>query len=220
MHVLHSPTIYFPDLLSLSLIASSGVWLLEMHEHYQKNDLRNRCYIRSKNGLQILSIPIEKASRHNCPITKVSISYHEAWPRKHWQAIQTAYGSAPYFEHYAPPLQKIYASPTHNLWEFNEQILAFLMPILLPGIRKQTTDQYDKPVGISLWDRRTYDIRHSFYGQAENLMRDFVQLPGYKEAYTSKLCALDLLFFLGPHGRLWLQQSGETILHNMSLTRE
>jgi hypothetical protein len=216
MRTLHSPTMYFPDLLTMSLIASCGTWLVEAQEHYQKNDIRNRCYIRSKNGLQSLSIPLEKRSKHLCPIREVTISYHEAWPRKHWQAIQTAYGSAPYFEHYAHLIQNLYHDPGQLLWDFNERAMNLLHTILLPGIQKQSTENYLKPTASSILDRRTYDIRHTFYSKAQTHMPDFVQLPGFTEAFAPSLSSLDLLFFCGPYGRSWLENSGKNIINCVS----
>ncbi len=216
MHTLHSPTQYFPDLLTMSLIASCDTWLVESQENYQKNDLRNRCFIRSKNGLQSLSIPLEKESKHHCPIREVVICYHEAWPRKHWQAIQTAYGSAPYFEHYAYLIQNLYQNPGQLLWDFNERIMSLIKAILLPGIQKQSSENYIKPVQTSIWDRRTYDIRHTFYAQSEARMLDYVQLPGFTEAFSPTLSVLDLLFFCGPNGRYWLENLGTNMVNCIS----
>ena len=212
-----TPTCYFPDLLLLSLMSLSGNTRLEAHEHYQKGDFRNRCYIRSKNGLQSLSIPLEKNSRHQCPIKEVRISYHEPWHKRHWQAIQTAYGSAPYFAYFAPDLKQLYDQPGCDLWEFNLRCLNFILPVLIPGMALEETTLFEKPGDFQLNDRRSYSEKDKVYALADERVKDYQNLPGFTSCFTLKLSALDALFFQGPTALSFLRQTGKIIEENLNV---
>jgi hypothetical protein len=214
--VILTPTCYFPDLLLLSLISLSDNTRLEAHEHYQKGDFRNRCYIRSKNGLQTLTVPLEKNSRHQCPIKEVRISYHEPWHKKHWQAIQTAYGNAPYFAYFAPELKQLYDEPGYDLWKFNRQSLDFILPVLIPGIDLEETTIFEKSTDFQLKDRRSYTEKNKVYTLADEWIRDYQNLPGFTSCFTLKLSALDALFFLGPAAQSFLRHSGKIIEDNLN----
>ena len=74
---------------------------IEQHEHYQKGSYRNRCHIAGVNGILRLSVPLKSGKNQKMPVRKVRISYDEPWQAHHWTSIRSAYGNAPYFEHYA-----------------------------------------------------------------------------------------------------------------------
>ncbi len=100
---------------------------LEACEHYQKGSLRNRAYIAGPNGLQLLSIPLLKGKHQQTPIREVRTANHEPWQRQHWRSIKTAYGNAPYFEHYADELAAYYEKPIQFLFDFNKDLIEFIL---------------------------------------------------------------------------------------------
>jgi hypothetical protein len=100
---------------------------LHAAENYQKGSLRNRCYIAGPNGPQRLSIPLEKGKHQQCPIREVRISYAEPWQRQHWRSIRTAYGNAPFFEHYADEIRPFYEKKWDFLFDYNLDITEFAL---------------------------------------------------------------------------------------------
>lgn len=100
---------------------------LESQESYVKGSFRNRCHIAGPNGLQRLSIPLLKGKHQQLPIREVRISYLEEWQRQHWRSIKTAYGSAPYFEHYAAELEAFYSQKTLLLFDWNLSLIRWCM---------------------------------------------------------------------------------------------
>ena len=77
----------------------SEVNILEKHEHYIKQTIRNRCEIATANGILILTVPLSER-RNNMPVAEVRICYKSDWQRQHLKTLATAYKSSPFFEFY------------------------------------------------------------------------------------------------------------------------
>lgn len=120
-------TAYFPPIDWFSAFWQSDLLLLEACEHHQKGGMRNRCHIAGPNGLQLLSIPLEKGKHQQTPIKEVRISYADPWQRQHWRSIKTAYGNAPFFEHYEAEIQALLAPKHAFLFDLNLEIIQFLL---------------------------------------------------------------------------------------------
>ena len=118
---------YLPPLEWFALPEQDTTITLEAMEHYQKGSSRNRCLIAGSNGVQRLSIPLEKGKHQQTPIRSVRIAYHDNWPLVHWRSIQSAYGNAPFFEYYADELNAIYTSKPEFLFDFNVALLTFVL---------------------------------------------------------------------------------------------
>ena len=58
MNALLHPT-YFPSISHFSAMAKSDLVTFEMEDNYQKQTNRNRTFIYSPNGIQLLNIPIK-----------------------------------------------------------------------------------------------------------------------------------------------------------------
>ena len=84
--------------------------LIEQHENYVKQTLRNRCTIDSPNGPLHLSIPIDKSTfvMGKCPMKDIVISTHSEWQRQHWYALETTYFNSPFFEYLQDDFRPIY----------------------------------------------------------------------------------------------------------------
>jgi WbqC-like protein family len=118
---------YLPPLEWFALSEHDTTITLEAMEHYQKGSSRNRCLIAGSNGVQRLSIPLEKGKHQQTPIRSVRIAYHDNWPMVHWRSIQSAYGNAPFFEYYADELNAIYTKKPEFLFDFNVLLLEFVI---------------------------------------------------------------------------------------------
>lgn len=74
---------------------------------YTRRDWRNRNYIKTQNGLMLLTIPVEVKGKYFQKIkdTKVSDS---SWPKNHWMTIVHNYAKAKYFKEYQGILESLY----------------------------------------------------------------------------------------------------------------
>ena len=74
--------------------------LLERYDHFTKQTYRNRCLIATTQGVQALTVPVERKDGEKCLMKDVRISDHGNWRHLHWNALQSAYGESPFFEYY------------------------------------------------------------------------------------------------------------------------
>lgn len=183
-----TPTAYFPPAHWLVAGMAQQNWLLEAHENYQKGGWRNRCHLAGPNGVQTLTVPLEKGKHQRMPIQQVRISFRDDWPRQHEQAIRTAYGRSPYFEFYADALFATLQQPPATLWDLNQAMLRTLIRLLQLPLIPGTTADFIPP------DQPGF-LRPATLPQT---------LPPYPQVFTDRhgftpgLSVLDALFCLGP----------------------
>lgn len=183
------PVSYFGPVPYFALFNQSNV-VLEAHENYQKRSVRNRTQILGANGIQTLSVPLQRG-KTNLPITKVLISYEEPWQEQHLKSIRSAYGSSPFFEHYYPRIAEIVSSDHEKLFQLNLAAINFVIRIFeLP--EPILSESYD-PEGQSF----TYDGRRSMTS-IPIANKVYNQVFEHKFGFTPSLSILDLIFNLGP----------------------
>ena len=191
-------TQFFPCIDYLSLCIQSSSVVIEGCEHYQKGSYRNRCHIASANGLQVLSVPLEKGKNSQQSIRDVRISYDVDWQRQHWQSLTSAYGSSPYWTHYAPLFLPFFQEKYVYLFDYNEAILTTLFDVLKLNVhvtRSLTTDynrSYTEGVDFRnrISPRRSADI-------IDTGSLPYGQVFADKYAYLPNLSVLDFIFCCG-----------------------
>lgn len=205
--VFKSPLPYFPDLITLIMCHGIGQVELETCEHFQKSSIRNRCYIRSANGLMRLSTPIIAEDRRHTNIKNVRIAYHTNWKKHHLSCIKTAYGNAPFFEHYIDDVATIFDYQHETLWELNMDTWKFVQFHFLKNISVTFSQEYIHPILNIISDRRSFTKESDYLNVFANLIQDYQQLPAFIPHFSPGLSCLDLLFFKGPYANHWLDDS-------------
>jgi hypothetical protein len=182
---------YIPPVLWLKAVQPYSSVALEACENYSKGSWRNRCAIAGPNGMQLLSVPLAKGKNQQKPIREVEISYEIPWQRQHWRSIQTAYGNAPFFEHYRDDLLPFFEKQPRFLFDLNLEWLAFFQKKWKWNLNIQPTQQFFPP---DTWPdgpdhRLTWpDIAPERYPQVFSERHGFI----------SNLSALDALMCVGP----------------------
>ena len=74
---------------------------------YTRRDWRNRNIIKTANGLQWLTIPVQVKGRYEQRIDETLIS-DAGWAQRHWKSIAQAYAPAPYFDRYRDRIRSLY----------------------------------------------------------------------------------------------------------------
>ena len=205
----HPPARFFAALLH-----ADGL-LLEAHEHYRKQTYRNRCLIRTAQGVQPLTVPVLDGNRAGkVSVSEIEIDYRQNWIHRHWRTLQTAYGNSPYFEYYADYLHDIYVQKPARLFDLNQQFLQLLLKCFrLPLPVRHTTEYHAEyptkaapPASLPsqiILDRRDWLAPKATPTTAEPdtpaasaLVRPYPQVfgPGFEPG----LSVLDLLFSQGP----------------------
>jgi len=137
-------TSYWPPIACFAALYPDGELVLEQHEHYQKQTIRNRCSICGANGPQWLIIPVLRRHGAKTPIREVMLDLSSDWQRVHWLAIESAYRSSPYYEYYRDEIRKFYTlKKSISLIEYNSAILRWTAEALETGISVSYTESYN-----------------------------------------------------------------------------
>ncbi len=177
--------------------------IIEQHENYQKRSYRNRCHVIGSHGVERLSIPLQSGKHQQQPIREVRISYDRPWHASHWNTIKSAYGRAPYFEHYGDVLKDILYSRHDFLFELNNAILNWVIKsIHLKGIKY--TDGFEKIALDSI------DLRNLINFKQDIIDVNFRAMPYYqvfddRQKFEPNLSVIDVLFALGPETKAYLR---------------
>jgi len=191
---------YWPPVSWLTLARHSDVLWLEACENFQKGSYRNRCHIAGPNGVQRLSVPLQKGKHQQTSIRDVRIAYDEPWQRNHWRSIRTGYGNAPFFEHYADAIAPFFENKHDFLFDLNLEIVHFLFKKLQWKGHLRLTEVYQKPGQVS--DPAILDARNRIIPDNPTPPQ-WVQSEPYPQVFTERhgflpdLSALDMLFCFG-----------------------
>ena len=192
MSVVLLPTAYLPNLTYLLNVIKHDLVVIEKHEFFVKQTLRNRCEILSSSGAIRLSIPLVHQSDKEI-ISQKRISYAEKWQHQHWRTITTAYKNSPYFEFFEHEFKPFYQHEFEFLIDYNSQLLQTILNIL--RIKKQInfTSQFE----VNVYDK--IDLRDfKEPSEIEKLeMKPYYQVFESKLNFVPNLSCLDAIFNIG-----------------------
>lgn len=120
---------YIPWRGYFDLIRQSDVFVFHDDIQYTKQDWRNRNRIKTAAGLIWLSIPVRKATARGA-IDEVEIDNEQDWGRKHWRAMETYYGHAPFFSQYADFFRDTLSQHWNRLSELNVYVISSICKTL------------------------------------------------------------------------------------------
>lgn len=194
----------------------SDLVLMECHETFQKQTYRNRCVIATTNGLQTLTVPVERGTSPF--IRDIRISNHGNWRHQHWHALMSAYNESPFFDYYQDDFRPFFEKKYDFLYDFNMEICQKVCELIdiQPNIRH--TEEYVKLRSVddgkiinSLSNLSTElnDFRSSInpkhpVADAHFIPRRYYQVYERKHGFQPNLSIIDLLFNMGPESIFWL----------------
>lgn len=190
---------------------------VEACDNFIKQTYRNRCVIAAANGLQALTVPVERtadgnmdangAQQSKCLMKDVRISDHGNWRHLHWNALLSAYGESPFFEFYADDIRPFFERKWTFLYDFNAEICAKMCELigLEPAI--EPTTEYipaESPALAGIHDYR--DAIHPKHPAEDGTFtpRRYYQVYERKYGFSPNLSILDLLFNMGNESLLYL----------------
>lgn len=191
------PTAYFPSIAYLKAYFLRVNNIIEAHESFPKQTLRNRCEILTSNGVLRLTIPLKKINGSKTITKDIVVDYSTKWQSEHWRAIQSSYAAAPYFDDYGYRVKDIIYNNPKDLLELNLSILKFIMEILDLNFDINITKSYELDCNM--------DYRNTEFMNRDS-MKPYQQVFSYDKDFTSNLSFLDLLFNEGPFMRNWILQ--------------
>lgn len=189
------PIAYFGSISYYQKMVQMKSIQFELHEHYVKQTLRNRITILSVSGIQQLSIPVAKPNGNKTLTRDIVISNAENWRKLHWKAIESAYSSAPYFEHYSSEVKELIDNAETNLYRYNLNIHQRIIDWLQLPISVDVTNSYDLELSAE------FDFRMKFNNLQETVDYQYQQVFSPNEKFEGDLSILDAIFNLGPMAR-------------------
>ena len=193
-------TAYMPPVEYFSILAESGEILIEKEENYIKQTYRNRCYILSASGPEMLTVPVLEGSFHKTALKDICIDYSKRWPQVHLGAINAAYRSSPYFDFYFDDIERVILSTPKFLLDLNFELLSFLVGALKIKTELKYTTHFE-PVGNNKNDYR-YLITPK--NNRLRILPQYRQTFELKSEFTQGFSVIDLLFNMGPDSSLYL----------------
>ena len=196
---------FLPSLEYFCVLSRFDHIRFEKHENYVKQSYRNRCYVNTTQGVEMLSVPL--TNKHGkVPYGEVMIDYSTRWQNVLWRTIESAYRNSPYFEHYSDDLHKIIYSNESSIFDLNLELLSFCLASLKWSKELSVTSHYEKIVNKPFSDLRSTITTRNTY-----IAREFYRpTPCYQvfgNSFEENLSVLDLLFCAGPKaGRILLNK--------------
>jgi hypothetical protein len=187
-------TAYLPPVEYISMISQADEVLVELEENYLKQSYRNRCYILSAHGPQLLSVPVCMGSQHKTPLKEIRIDYSKRWQQVHLRAMTAAYSSSPYFQFYFENIEKIISKKTDFLIDLNMELTETVLKMLKLNISLTQTTHFE-PIGEAANDFR-YKI--SPKKKSQFIVKEYMQVFNTFNRTDHRLSIIDLVFNMGP----------------------
>lgn len=199
-----TPFVPFPNIYWWSVISGYSDVLFDAKEHFVKMSYRNRYYITGANGLIQLSVPLARGRDQRTAMENVRIDNTERWQVNHWRTIISVYGRAPYFEHYAPMLERLYTEKYDMLVAFNRASIEWLKQQSGISFNATEAESYKK------YDDHHKDLRIVKPGIEKVALPEnaawYYQIFSERNGFYPNLSLLDLLFSEGPAIKQVLKQ--------------
>jgi hypothetical protein len=185
--------------------------IIEDSEHYSKGSFRNRCMIAMSNSIHSLSIPLASGKNQQADIRNVRPDNSQPWQKNHFRSIRTAYGSAPYFEHYEERLYKLFEKKYQFLFDLCLDIQSEVCSMIKLKCESTFSNEY-KP---SYNDTEFLDFRNKispktcfdFVWDNEFSPAAYPQIFEERNGFLPNLSILDLLLCTGPEAIYYLNRS-------------
>ncbi|MGY8942439.1 MAG: WbqC family protein [Flavobacteriales bacterium] len=194
---------YFGPISQYSEIINTAEVLFEVHDNFQKQSFRNRCYIFNTNGKQLLNIPVKhpnSSSRKQTKDTLIENATH--WQDQHFKSLKTAYRNSPFFEFYVDDLAHIFEKKYTYLQDINIDTFLFVSEALQISSNFKKTSSYTEVL-------ESNDFRNlaAIKTQPKNLVKPYIQMFDDKHGFLPNLSILDLLFMEGPNAISFLEKN-------------
>lgn len=200
MDILLHPT-YFPSISQYVAMAQAEKITFEVEDNFQKQTNRNRMYIYSANGLQMLNIPVKHAATAHQKYKDVQIEYAFNWQKQHLKSLEASYRTSPYFEYFEDDIRPIFEKKQLFMMDLNFQIMEILSDCLALPLSFSKTEEYFKNPANSA------DLRPLVNGKKDSsTFEKYVQVFDEKYGFINNLSILDLLFNEGRHAVDYLKR--------------
>lgn len=226
MNIAISQSNYIPWKGYFDCINSVDEFVLYDDMQYTRRDWRNRNKIKTREGSQWITIPVDVKGKYFQKINETTIN-DPAWAENHWRTIVHNYGKAPYFNQYKEVFEKIYLGnqetllskvnynfitavcgvldiKTKFMWSSEFELLEGKTERLLDICRKRNATKYiSAPAAKAYMDVALFEN--------EGIAVEFMDYSGYPEynqlfgEFDHAVSILDLIFNEGPNASKFMK---------------
>ena len=188
MNILIHPT-YFPSISHYIAMIKADMVTLEMEDNFQKQTNRNRMYIYSPNGVQLLNIPVKHSIDRHQKYRDVRIENDFGWQKNHFKSLEAAYRTSPFFEYFEDDFRPLFEKKHEFLMDLNLETFELVNDAL--GIQfsiEKTTEYFHETTHLK-------DFRSLANGKKDTTqIEEYTQVFNEKHGFLNNLSILDLLF--------------------------
>ena len=192
---------YFPSVSQFVAIAQAKLVTFEMEDNFQKQTNRNRMYIYSPNGIQLLNIPVKHTKEVRQKTKEIRIENDFNWQKQHFKSLEAAYRSSPFFEYFEDDLHPIFEKKHTFLMDLNLETMALVSKCL--GL----SFDYNESSEFLLEDPQRVDFRNLVNGKKDTtILEPYTQVFDTKYGFLNNLSILDLVFNEGRYALDYLKK--------------
>jgi len=193
---------YFPSISHFVAMSQAEHITFEMEDNFQKQTNRNRTYIYSPNGIQILNIPIKHSKEAHQKTKDVRIENDFDWQKQHFKSLEAAYRSSPFFEYFEDDIRPIFENKQEFLMDLNYETMQIASKFLRMKFDYETITEYFQEVDSNT----VLDYRMLVNGKKDpSKFEVYPQVFQEKEGFLNNLSVLDLIFNEGRYALDYLK---------------
>ena len=198
-NILIYPT-YFPSISHYIAMIAAESLTFEVEDTFQKQTNRNRMYIYSPNGIQMLNISVKHNDANN-NFKDIKIDNQYNWQKNHFKSLEAAYKNSPFYEYFIDDLQPIFEKKHEFMLDLNFEIFERINDALGISIPFDKTTEYFHKVTDKT------DYRYLANGKKDaTQIEPYTQVFDNKHGFINNLSILDLLFNEGRYAVDYLKQ--------------
>jgi hypothetical protein len=202
MDILIHPT-YFPSISHFAAMVQSENITFEVEDNFQKQTNRNRTYIYSPNGIQLLNIPVKHSKESHQKTKDIKIETDFDWQKQHFKSLEAGYRSSPFFEFFEDDIRPIFEKKYTFLLDLNFEVFAILSKCFRMKLEYSTTTEYFHEVDTAI----ITDFRALVNGKKDlSVFESYTQVFDDKYGFINNLSVIDLLFNEGKYAMDYLKK--------------
>lgn len=231
LNIAISQSNYIPWKGYFDCINSVDEFVLYDDMQYTRRDWRNRNKIKTREGAQWITIPVDVKGKYFQKINETTIN-DPSWAENHWRTIVHNYGKAPFFSQYKEIFEKLYLGnmetllsrvnynfitavcsvldiKTKFLWSSEFELLEGKTERLLDICKKRNATKYiSAPAAKAYMDVSLFEN--------EGISVEFMDYSGYPEYkqlfgdFDHAVSILDLIFNEGPNAPQFMKSFSTT----------
>ena len=192
---------FFAPIIQYVLYANGQDIVLEMHDNFQKQTYRNRCYIHGPNGRQLLTVPVLHSGGQGRQKTRdVRIDNSFPWQKNMIRSLEAAYRASPFFEFYEDEIRPLFEKRQEFLMDLNLASIEVVNDCLQLDPEYGQTSTYEPDASRDF--RYLVDAKK----EKEYELAPYKQVFDDRNGFLPDLSILDLLFNEGTGSLSYLEK--------------